>query len=163
MSAARARLGASLACLALVVAPASGDGGVPVASASGEAGVRTLLMRPAEPRVGQAEFTVLGGLPPGAAISLCAPGSREALVTPWSSGRASGVREASVDFDAAGEWRVMVGVPGEPPMLQASIEVQPPAPSWVARLPWLLAWVPVALLLAVRARAVSYTGQRARA
>lgn len=155
--------GASLACAALLVAPAFGDGGVPVASGTGEGGVRTLLMRPAEARVGQAEFTVLGDLPPGTAISVCAPGERDALVVPWSPGRVRDVREASVEFEIAGAWRITVGVPDQPPMLQASIEVQPPAPSWVARLPWLLAWAPVALLLAVRDRAVSYTGRRPRA
>jgi len=157
------QLGSVLACVALFVGQASGDGGVPVASAAGEGGVRTLLMRPAQPRVGQAEFTVLGELPPGAMIRVSAPDERDALVVPWLPGRAAGVREASVDFEAAGAWRIMVGLPDQPPLLQASIEVGPAAPSWVTRLPWLLAWVPVALLLALRNRAVSYTPRGPRA
>lgn len=151
------------AALALVSRQAFGDGGAPVASAVGPSGACTLCMQPPEARVGSIEFTLLGALPDGVTLSMQGPDDVSPVVVPWADARRRALRVVTVDLDVAGSWSVAVGLPGEPPTLRASIEVAPPAPSWRARLPWLLAWVPVTLLLAVRHGAVSYTARRARA
>ena len=153
---------ASLA-LALVAGAGFADGGVPVASGTPSGHASTLLMRPAEARVGAVEFTLLGDLPEGVALCVQAPGETVAAVVPWSPASARGVRVVAVSFDEPGEWLVRVGPSPEAPMLEARIAVASPLPAWSERLPWLLAWVPLVLLAALRNGAISYTARRTRA
>lgn len=138
------------------------DGGAPVASVAGPSGVRTLLMRPAEARVGPVEFTLLGARTDGAALSLLAPGESSPTTVEWSDGP-GGTVQAVVELDRVGAWRVSVGAPGGAPTLEATVEVADPRPPWTERWPWLVAWIPLAALVACRNAAVIYTARRTRA
>lgn len=141
---------------------ASADGGVPIGSVAIPGGTGTLLMRPSEPRVGAMEFTLLGEVPPAWVLSVKAPGQGGPAVVPWSRERL-GVREASVTIDETGPWVVSVGVPGRPPSIDATLEVAGPAAPASEHWPWLAAWLPLALLVACRNAAVTYTARRNRA
>jgi len=144
------------------VGVASADGGVPIGSVAIPGGTGTLLMRPAEPRVGAMEFTLLGDVPPGWVLSVKAPGQGAPAVVPWSRERL-GVREAALTIDESGAWAVAVGAPGPPPSIEATLEVAGPAAPASDHWPWLIAWMPLALLVACRNAAVTYTARRTRA
>lgn len=145
-----------------VVGVARADGGAPVASVKERGRTLTLLVRPAEPRAGPVEFTLLGEAPEGWVLSLRGPDEAAPSVVAWSSLRPA-AREARVELERPGSWSVQVGPAAAEPALQAQVEVGAPSPAWSDRWPWLAAWVPIAVLVACRNAAVTYTARRTRA
>lgn len=137
---------------------ASADGGAPVASVRVGDAAWTLLVSPASPSVGPVEFTLLGPMDPAAVIRIWEPegGPVQELRLQARNGIIG--RVASASMDTPGECRFQVTMEGmDTPLVSGTLPVAPAAPPWQARLPWLLAWLPMAVVLALRARA-----QRAR-
>lgn len=155
----------TLAAIAALLAAARvrGDGGVPIAASADGASARTLFMRPAQARVGPVEFTLLVGGEARCALALQGPSDAAPVVVPWRVDRATGVPTAFAEFTEAGAWHVRVVGETSVEPLEAAVQVADAQPSWHERLPWLLAWLPMVLVLAVRNRAVSYTEGRSRA
>lgn len=60
---------------------------------------------------------------------------------------------ADLEVPEAGEWRIVVeSAAGR---LEATVPIAGVPPAWQARLPWMLAWVPVAAILLLRRRLVA--------
>lgn len=154
----------SIACVvALAVARlAHGDGGVPIGSSRREVATHTLLVSPASPAVGAVEFTLLG---PGAASARLRliEGDDVPQELAFAPGSGTPGALARTTLESAGACRFEVRLEGEvAPLLVGELPVQPAPAAWLARWPWLFAWLPAAALLALRAiaerdRAVSYT------
>lgn len=153
----------------MVVRAAVADGGVPVDSAVVHGSRLTLLMQPAEARVGAARFTLLGAPDGEALVQMERDGARSSSRLLTESGRPG--RHADVTFERAGACTVAVMVDGER-VLAASIMVGSAEPGWLSRLPWIFSWVPLLALVALRAWRVrrvhwsarhdAFTIQRAR-
>jgi hypothetical protein len=158
----RASRWAPILVVPLACGPAIADGGAPIASVGEGAATRTLLMRPAEARVGTVEFTLLGAWPADARLETLAPQASSAVTQPLGAPLASGARAEQVDLDGPGAWAVRVVAASGAPLVEATIEVAPAAPSWLSRLPWAFSWIPMVGLLALRQRAVIYTRRRNR-
>lgn len=154
-------------CLAFVASAASADGGAPVATARRDAATYTLLVSPASPTVGPVEFTLLGPSQPAARLRLI-EAQDLAQELSFAQGTLAAGGTARTTLDTPGTCRFEVMLDGErQPLLAGELPVQPAPPDWLARWPWLFAWVPVAVLLALRARAerdlqVPYTRARTR-
>lgn len=143
-------------------ARAVADGGVPIATHSEGASTWTVLLRPASPRVGPVEFDLIGPDASEAQLELVEDGL-PAVVHGFASD-APGARVAHVrtDLERVGKCVVRVRLPGSHGACVATLQVAAPAAGWTAQLPWLFAWVPMVVLLAVRERAArSYTARRA--
>jgi hypothetical protein len=147
----------SIACLlaAFVATATMADGGAPIASVTAGEHTWTLLVRPASPTVGPIEFTLLGPASPSATLRLLA--AQEPAPEVLGLEPQDGVigRVARTSIGTAGDCTFEVTLEGHGgALLKGTIPVTPRAPGWRERWPWLLAWVPVAALLALRARAV---------
>lgn len=138
---------------------AAADGGAPVASVRLAGVTWTLLVSPAAPGVGDVEFTLLGPAAPAALLRLQEPDGQAPQELRLESRSGSVGRSARTTLGIAGECRFEVLLEGSvDAALRGTLPVLPPSPPWQARLPWILAWVPLAALLALRAVAVRARG-----
>jgi hypothetical protein len=133
-------LGTRLACA---------DGGVPIDSRMVGSERVTLLMTPARPSVGSARFTLLGHGGGPAEIQVRNGDHRERTALEAEPGRPG--LHAQLDFAVEGPALVTVhaGAATEP-LLQSEVTVGPQATAWMARWPWILAWLPMLGLVTLR-------------
>lgn len=146
-------LAAALAAMPCL--PALADGGAPVASVRAGDTTWTLLVSPASPCVGPVEFTLLGADQPAAVLRVWE--ADQGTVQELRLEARPGVigRWVHAQLDNAGACRFELVLDGvASPLLSGTLPVGSPQPPWQARWPWLLAWVPVAAVLALRALAM---------
>jgi hypothetical protein len=136
--------------LPLICTPWAGaDGGVPIGSRVVH-GVRvTLLMAPADARVGPVRFTLLGHEAGPVDIEVMAGDHRERTPLEPEAGRPG--LHARLEFEQAGSAMVTVRAgAAEEPLLRVEVPVGPTGDAWTGQWPWLLAWVPMLALVLVR-------------
>lgn len=155
------RLARALAWI-VCVAGAWADGGMPVATRSVPSGRCTLLLRPAQPCIGDAEFLMLG---PGACGDACVLVERQGdawvpIPMRWSEAESAWVGRTRFERSGPCEFRWDCAEAGPQTV---TVQVSEPPSTWQSSVPWLLWWIPAGLLLVVRARAVAartYTAKR---
>lgn len=150
---------AAIAILALLLArldhAALADGGALVARGRLlDGSPAAVFIAPVPPRVGLVQVEAVAEawrrVPP--TIRLARAGVvREATASPSEIDPLAAV--ADLEVPEPGEWHLVVeSAAGR---LEATVPIAGVPPAWQARLPWMLAWVPVAAILLLRGRLVA--------
>jgi len=160
------RVATAVAAVALaagaIAGDASGDGGALVARGEVGGAAAAVFILPVPPRVGAVEVEAVGrswrAAPPRIEMRLgdlvVGALSEPCPDDPLAS-------RAVLMLPEAGDWALRVeSAAGR---LEALIPVAAAPPPWRTRLPWMLVWVPLLLLLALRTRLAGATGRTAAA
>lgn len=143
---------AGLALSVTIVAAAHGDGGALVARGEVQGEAAAVFLRPVPPTVGPVEIEAVSGpwraAPPRMRMVL---GDRELVVASAASELDPLASVAIFDLPAAGRWRLTIET-GEGAPIEAEIPIGEAPPPWRARLPWMLAWIPMAAAAAIAMR-----------
>lgn len=128
---------------------ACADGGVPIDSRVVGGERLTLLMAPAGPRIGTGRFTLLGHRGGPVDIQVRDGDHRERTPLEPEAGRPG--LHAELEFVTEGPALVTVHAgTTAAPLLQAEVMVGPAKTAWMAQWPWILAWLPMLGLVALR-------------
>jgi|GEM_PF-2977638 len=140
------------ACLVaslLATTLARADGGVPIASVETPSGRCTLIMLPAQPSVGSVTFTLLGDLAQPPWLQMQDASQNQPISAPMQRDSQGNAWHVSTTFSNQGECVVSITAHGET-LMQTSMQVQAAPPAWQSQLPWILCWMPVFVVLALR-------------
>ncbi len=139
-----------------IAASAHGDGGALVARGTVQGEAAAVFLRPVPPTVGLVEIEAVSrpwrASPPRMRMTL---GDLELVAASAASELDPLASVAIFDLPAAGRWRLEIET-GEPEAMVAEIPIGEAPPPWRARLPWMLAWIPMAAI------AVAIAGSRRR-
>jgi hypothetical protein len=103
--------------------------------------------------VGAVEFDLIGLGGEDAQLEL-RQGEEPGLVHSFEPGPSPRVAHVRTAFERPGSCVIRLRAPGLERSPEIRIEVGPPSVSVLERLPWILAWIPMCLLLWMRSRAL---------